>query len=300
MKVLIVDDDAFQRRLLRSQLTRLGYDVGEAANGEVAWEMLRQEAFSIVVTDWMMPSLDGPGLIQRIRAGNLPSYTYIVLLTAKDDLVDVVAGLDAGADDYLTKPCDANELRARIAIGSRIVDLELRLREARDTDSLTGLWNRRAITASAKAELARIERCGTRMSVVLLDVDHFKQINDTHGHHVGDQALCLVASTVLQHVRPYDVVGRWGGEEFLVLLPNTELGVAVSIAERVRTRIHTTSLALENGQHIQLSASFGVANAEPTDNETLDSLLQRADQALYRAKAGGRNRVCTAVAAPVA
>ena len=295
MKVLIVDDDPFQRRLLRGQLARLSYDVREAANGELAWDLLQQEAISIVITDWMMPTLDGPGLIRRIREGNLPGYTYIVLLTSKDDLVNVVAGLDAGADDYLTKPCDANELRARIAIGSRIVNLELRLRAARDTDSLTGLWNRRALTATANTELARVQRNGTGMSVVLLDVDHFKQVNDSYGHHIGDQALCLVATTVLQNVRPYDVVGRWGGEELLLLLPNTAIEDAAVVAERVRASIYATPLALENGQQIRLAASFGVASIEASDNDTLDALIQHADTALYQAKAAGRNRICTAV-----
>ncbi len=294
MKILIVDDDPFQRRLLRALLARLDYDVRDVANGELAWSLLQQEAISIVITDWMMPTLDGPGLIRRIRGANLPGYTYIVLLTAKGDLTDVVAGLDAGADDYLTKPCDTNELRARIAIGSRIVDLEMRLREARDTDSLTGLRNRRALTANANSELVRAQRNGTSLSVVLLDVDHFKQVNDRYGHHIGDQGLCLIAATVVQNVWPYDIVGRWGGEELLIVLPETTLAQAAMVADRVRASIRATPLLLEDGRQVELAASFGVASIELTDVATLDALLQQADAALYQAKADGRNRVCTA------
>jgi len=294
MKILIVDDDPFQRRLLRAQIARLNYEVYEAANGELAWTLLQQEGISIVITNWMMPVLDGLGLIRRIRGANLPNYTYIVLLTARDELTDVVAGLDAGADDYLTKPCDTNELRARIAIGSRIVDLEYRLREARDTDSLTGLRNRRALTASAKSELVRAQRNGTSMSIVLADVDFFKQVNDRYGHHIGDQALCLIATTVVQNVRPYDIVGRWGGEELLLMLPETTLAQATMVAERVRASISATPLILDGGRQVKLTASFGVASIDATSSSTFDSLVQLADTALYQAKADGRNRICVA------
>jgi len=295
MKILIVDDDPFQRRLLRAQIARLNYDVYEAANGELAWNLLQQGGFSIVITNWMMPVLEGPELIRRIRGANFPSYTYIILLTARDEVTDVVAGLDAGADDYLIKPCDTNELRARIAIGSRIVDLEFRLREARDTDSLTGLWNRRALTSSARNELMRMQRNGTTTSIVLLDVDYFKHVNDRYGHHAGDQALCLIATTVVQNVRPYDVVGRWGGEEFLLVLPETTLAQAAQVAERVRASICATPLILDDGQQFELTASFGVASTDATSPDTLDSLVQLADSALYQAKAEGRNRICTAI-----
>ena len=171
MQVLIVDDDSVQRRILRSQLIRLGYDVCEAADGAQAWSQLEQEPSPIVITDWMMPGLDGPGLIARIRAATFAGYSYILLLTAKDERADVIAGLDAGADDYLTKPCDIRELRARVAIGTRIIDLEQRLRAARDTDALTSLPNRRALVVVAQAEIARAQRLAGRLSIALLDID---------------------------------------------------------------------------------------------------------------------------------
>ena len=295
MRVLIVDDDAFQRRILHAQLVRLGYDVCEAENGESAWRQLQQDPAPIVITDWMMPQLDGPGLIAQIRGAALPGYTYIILLTAKDRRTDVVAGLDAGADDYLTKPCDAHELRARVAIGARIVELERQLRVARDTDALTGLWNRRAITSAAEAELARSRRSSELLSVALLDIDHFKHVNDSYGHQAGDQALRLVAAVVRQNVRPYDVVGRWGGEELLLIFVGATMAEAEAIAERVRAKIAAAPLTLTDGRQIAVTASVGIASTEADEARTLETLVHDADGALYRAKADGRNRVRTAM-----
>jgi diguanylate cyclase (GGDEF)-like protein len=291
MHVLIVDDDRVQRLILRNQLLRLGYEVSEATDGAVAWAQLQHQPTPIVITDWMMPGLDGPELIARIRAAAFPGYTYVILLTSKDDRTDVVAGLDAGADDYLTKPCDSHELRARVAIGARIVDLERRLRTARDTDTLTGLHNRGAIAATAAAEIARALRSGEPLSVALLDVDHFKLVNDQYGHQAGDQALGLVAAKTREQVRPYDAVGRWGGEELLLVLAGTTLREATGIAERVRATIAATPLALADGRQIALTASLGVASTETGGERTLEALIGDADAALYQAKAAGRNCV---------
>ncbi len=290
MDILIVDDNAVQRKILRSQLARLGYDVREATDGVDAWTQLQREPSPIVITDWMMPGLDGPELIVRIRAADFPGYTYVILLTAKDQRTDMIAGLDAGADDYLIKPCDLHELRARVAIAARIVDLEQRLRTARDTDALTGLRNRGAIATAAQTELARAQRSGEPLSVALLDVDHFKQVNDHYGHQVGDQALRLVAAVVRQHVRPYDLVGRWGGEEFLLVIGAGEAD-ATAVAERVRSKIAVTPLVLADGQQVTITASLGVASTEHGGERTLEALVHTADLALYRAKAEGRNCV---------
>jgi two-component system cell cycle response regulator len=292
LNILIAEDDPIQRRILRAQLTRLGYTVREVADGELAWDYLQHEQVPIVITDWLMPNLEGPRLIERIRSAGFTAYTYVILLTAKDGRGDVVAGLEAGADDYLTKPFDSNELRARVAIGARIVDLEARLREARDTDGLTGLHNRRAIMSAAEAEQARAQREDLSFSIALLDVDHFKRVNDQYGHQVGDLALRTVAAAVTQSVRPYDRVGRWGGEELLLLLPRTGPAEAALIGERVRTKIAATPLRLEDGQLLSLTASIGVSSAPPAQACTVDELVHQADAALYRAKAKGRNRVC--------
>jgi len=231
-----------------------------------------------------------PALIARIRAADFPGYTYVILLTSKDERADMIAGLDAGADDYLIKPCESDELRARLAIGARIVDLERRLRSARDTDALTGLRNRGAITAAAETELVRTQRAHAPLSVALLDVDHFKQVNDRYGHQAGDQALRLIAAVVRQHIRPYDLVGRWGGEELLLLLAGTTTNDAAAVAVRVRERIAATPLMLADGRQIALTASLGVASTEG-GAYLLETLIRDADAALYSAKAAGRNCV---------
>lgn len=299
MQILIADDDPVARRLLRGHLTALGETVREAEDGAAAWRMLEQMPFQMVITDWMMPHLDGLELIRRIRNAPFPHYLYLVLLTARDSKAEVVAGLDAGADDYLTKPFDPHELRARVAIGARIISLETSLREARDqmerfatTDMLTGLLNRRAITAYAEQELARAARNGTPVSLVLLDIDHFKTINDRHGHHVGDQALQHVAQIVQRHLRPYDGLGRWGGEELLLVAP-VPTDDALAIAERVRVILAEHPLTLENGEHLPMTASIGVTTCQG-ETMALHMLMRRADQALYQAKREGRNRVCIA------
>ena len=299
MRILVVDDDPLLRQLLRAHLTRVGHEVLTMADGRSAWKLLQREPIRLVITDWMMPGLDGLELTRRIRLADFPGYVYVILLTARDDKADIVSGLKAGADDYLTKPFDPGELCARVAIGERILDLETRLREARDQlqelathDSLTGLLNRRAIYDHAEEELARARREARPMSLVLLDVDHFKAVNDQHGHLVGDQALRLIADTIVQNIRSYDKAGRWGGEEFLLVLPRTTLSEAVAVAERVRAGVAASQLPLSDGGCLQLRASLGVANTSPEIPWDLDTLLRQADQALYCAKRKGRNRVC--------
>lgn len=293
MDVLVVDDDPVQRHLLRRQLAELGYTTHAAADGIQAWELIQGAAIPLVITDWMMPKLDGLGLIQRIRAGKLPIYTYVILLTVRGARDDLVAGLDAGADDYMTKPSDPNELRARVAIGARIIDLETKLRAARDTDELTGLRNRRATRTIANAELAQTQRTGRDLSIVLLDIDHFKPVNDRYGHQSGDLALQRIALTLTEAVRPHDIVGRWGGEEFILLLPETELATALVIAERIRARVAATAIRLADEVELPLTVSLGVSSTAQAGDNQLDALVHRADLALYRAKTNGRNCVRT-------
>jgi len=293
MRVLVADDDAFARRLLGINLKAIGHEAVEAENGARAWEFFQHESLRFVITDWMMPEMDGPGLIRQIRAANHPHYTYIILLTALTEKENIVAGLEAGADDYLIKPFHAKELRARVTIGERILKLEESLRESQRQleilamrDGLTNLFNRRTIQEHAEAELNRASRVNAPVSIVLLDIDHFKSVNDQYGHNNGDLALLLVASLVTQSVRPYDWVGRWGGEEFLVLLPGAQLPDGRMIAERIRQTLADTPLELTSGEQISLRASFGVSSAPGKDNgyPSLEQLVSQADEALYQAK----------------
>lgn len=298
MRVLVVDDDPVLRKMLDVSLQEGGHTVVQASDGRAAWELLRTDPIRLVITDWMMPEMEGPELIQRIRTTPSPSYTYIILLTVKGGKDETVAGLETGADDYLAKPFDRRELRARVAVGERIVDLEARLHASRDQlevlamrDSLTGLFNRHAIQTHAEAEWSRGEREGKPVSLALLDIDHFKQVNDQQGHQIGDQALRLVAEVLSQRVRPYDWVGRWGGEEFLLVLPRADLAAARLVAERVRARVAATPLRLPDQTMLPLQASLGVSSTSSGSPPTLATLLLQADQALYQAKGAGRDRV---------
>jgi two-component system chemotaxis response regulator CheY len=303
MRILIVDDDALQRRLLRAQLNKGGHEIWEVTDGAAAWELWQEQPIQLVITDWMMPRMDGVELTRRIRAASTSAYTYIIMLTGRSDRNDIVDGLDSGADDYLIKPFDPRELLSRVAIGMRIINLEMRLRESLHElhrlathDSLTGVLNRHAIYEYAAAEVERTVREVTSVSLVLIDIDHFKTINDTYGHAVGDQALRVVATTLRHMLRPYDRVGRWGGEEFLLVLPGATLEEASEIAERIRTTIAHTSMSLTLDHaggvcELQLQVSQGIASATAQTPYTLETLIDYADRALYQAKRDGRNQV---------
>ena len=304
MKILVVDDDSTLRHILQIQLTRAGYEVAQAEDGQVAWDVMQRETIRFVITDWMMPEMDGPELIRRIRQANLSGYTYIIMLTAKEGKEAVVTGLEAGADDYLTKPFDPGEFRARVAIGKRILSLETRLNESlvrleelAMRDGLTGLFNRWALYEYTEAELIRARREHFPLSLVLIDIDHFKAVNDQYGHLFGDQALKLVSEIIIHSKRPYDWAGRWGGEEFLVVLPNTATQDAKLVAERMRENVAAAKLPLADNNHLQLYISLGVTSILTSPgtgpiSPILDRLLHQADEALYRAKRSGRNRVC--------
>jgi diguanylate cyclase (GGDEF)-like protein len=298
MRVLIVDDDGDYLQFLRMILERQGHVVYEAADGLTAWDLLQTEAIPFVVTDWMLPELDGIGLTRNIRAANFPYYSYIILLTAKKGRADIVNGLEAGADDYLTKPFDVSELRARIKIGERILNLEMRLRESlhqlaslASHDSLTGLLNRRALYEIIEKEQNRTEGAGFPLSVVMIDLDHFKLINDQYGHLAGDEALCQVAKAITERKRSSDHAGRWGGEEFLLVLPGANLQEAGIVAERMRVAIGSLIIRLDDGRVVSVRASLGVASTVPSEKFSLERLIDGADKALYMAKAAGRDLV---------
>jgi two-component system chemotaxis response regulator CheY len=316
VKIMIVDDDPQSRRLLAVNLAFAGHAVVEAPDGETAWSMFQQERQRLIITDWMMPGLDGMELIQRIRATQDQGYTYIMMVTGLGAKPQRITGLESGADDYLTKPFDPQELLARVTIGERILKLEESLMASRRQmevlamhDTLTGLFNRRAIHDRALGELNRVARGATHapLSVILLDIDRFKAINDSYGHEAGDRTLKLVAELLAQQMRSYDVVGRWGGEEFLLLLPGASPAEAAAAAERIRARLAHARLPVP-GVELTLSASLGVATLTPAASQPpasaeagdawLDQLVRAADRALYQSKHGGRNRVSVAELAP--
>jgi two-component system, cell cycle response regulator len=301
--VLIAEDDPLFRRILERWFERWDYRVTAVENGLDAWEVLqREDAPQLAVLDWMMPGIEGIELCRRIRSRDQGPYRYVLLLTAKDDKQDVVAGLEAGADDYLTKPFDVDELRARVRTGKRILDLQAALIHAQDDlqsaaahDSLTGLWNRGATLDLLRREVFRRQRTGDALGVIMADIDSFKKINDTHGHLIGDVVLQEVTRRLAVTVRPYDAVGRYGGEEFLIVLPACNAPNLVVAAERLRHCIAEQPIETSVGQ-IPVTLSLGLASVEQGEKETPDceTLLRHADEALYAAKARGRNRVETA------
>lgn len=300
MRILIVEDDAFLRQCLAYQLRESGYDVLEAENAHQAWQIIAEGQVRLVIVDWILPGMSGIEFIRRVRTTELPHYIYIIMLTVRQAKEDIIRGLEAGADDYITKPYHLHELKARIAIGKRILSLEKNLLESRMKlqelamhDALTGLLNRRAVYEQLQSEFSRLKRAEKPLSVILVDIDHFKQINDTYGHLVGDKALVHVAQILKKSVRPYDIVGRWGGEEFVVVAPHCGLEQAVLIAERLRQQVASTPLPLDDGTTIQIRLSGGVAAIEPARIPALniDRLFQAVDEALYAAKRNGRNRI---------
>jgi diguanylate cyclase (GGDEF)-like protein len=299
MKILIVEDELIFRRMVKKNLLEAGYDdITEADDGQTAWELFQHEPFQFVITDWMMSGINGPKLVQHIRTSGQKNYTYIIMLTSMDDKDNVVLGLESGADEYLTKPFNSRELIARVASGMRILKLEEQLMEARLQmeelamhDSLTGLLNRRAIEEYAEAEFNLASRKERPLSVILIDIDHFKNINDQFGHKFGDRTLQQVAKILTEDLRTYDRIGRWGGEEFILILPDTLLKDAAIVAERVRARTAENKISLENDETFSIHISLGVA-CSGEQFASLTKLIDAADQALYQAKETGRNRVC--------
>jgi two-component system, cell cycle response regulator len=297
--------------LLEATLRKWGYDVMVACDGTEALQILgREDAPALVILDWMMPGMTGLEVCRKIRARGSEPYIYVLLLTSKSQKEDLIEGMDAGADDYIAKPFDQNELQVRLRAGTRLVDLQAQLLSAREAlreqatrDSLTRLWNRSAILETLSRELARAWRESSPLGVVMVDLDHFKHINDDHGHLAGDAMLREAARRMQNGVRQYDSVGRYGGEEFLILLPNCGEAESYSQAERLRKQLNQTDVRIDDTA-LRITASFGVTAAIPGEPWTPEGLIRKADEALYVAKKSGRNRVeilsYTAEPAPVA
>ena len=289
LKILIVDDDPAVLRLISAIVSAVGHEVSTTLDGREALDRILADCPDMVISDWDMPRMDGLELCSRIRRENLPHYLYVILLTAKSRVDDMVRGLDAGADDFLSKPILPAVLKARVRAGARMLAMERQLLQLSQHDPLTGAVNRRNLAELLHQEWERAARNGHPLSCAMLDLDFFKKVNDTHGHSAGDAALRLVAGVLRDSCRTSDVVCRYGGEEFCVLLPETDEKGAADWAERVRQAIADVSIPA-NGQSFHVTASIGVAERiGRADNA--ESIIDAADQALLVAKETGRCRV---------
>jgi two-component system, cell cycle response regulator len=287
--VLVVDDDRVVRAVLTDMLEPAGFKVRHAANGIDALEMMRQECPYLVITDWHMSPVNGIELCTLLRKEKLPHYVYVVLLTSRSQSNDIITGLNAGADDFLTKPVHPGELSARLQTGLRILKLEHRLNNIAQHDTLTGALNRRTFYEIFDREWSRAVRHRLPLSCVMIDMDFFKNINDTHGHLVGDHVLKTFSDLLASLSRCSDYVCRWGGEEFCVLLPETDEAGAGLWAERCRTEIENKIFSSDQCR-LAVTASFGIAQ-QHEEMEDPEQLIDRADRALYAAKRSGRNCV---------
>ncbi len=298
MNVLIAEDSDVLRQMLKTALTKWGYEVAVARDGEEAWKALKSdETMRLVILDWQMPGTKGIDVCRRVRDELGRRYRYTILLSERNDRESIIAALQAGADDFLAKPFDPDEMEQRLRAGMRILKLQDDLLATQETlkaqathDALTGILNRGAIHDLLYRESDRCRREQRPISVVMADVDHFKRINDTYGHQAGDAILRHTAKLIRSSTRHYDTVGRYGGEEFMVVLPGVDSVEAIAIAERIRRRVSESPLS-RNSDPIYLSLSLGVATSESNQNESLDVLVHKADTAMYRAKNDGRNCV---------
>ena len=296
-KVLIADDSPVYRKLLQQQLFALGScSVLVARSGQEAIEIFEKQRPSLVITDWVMPDLSGIELCQKIRAMK-SDYAYVIILTSNSEKKDIVKGLSAGADDYLTKPFDEDELLARIRVGMRLVDLQRQieaknrlLEELALTDALTGLPNRRAVVAWSDRQLEAAARHGFAFWVILMDLDHFKTVNDTYGHEAGDTVLKKFGEILKVNTRGSEMSGRIGGEEFLhVITFSDEAGIRI-VTGRIRNQLVEETFHF-GGKDIKVTASFGAASFSGNKAPEFSVLVGLADAALYRAKHLGRNRI---------
>lgn len=298
MKVLVAEDDPVLRTLLETLLSDWGYEVQLAVDGNEAWRVLQgRDAPELVVLDWLMPGMDGIDICRELRSRPSSRYVYVLLLTSRDTKKDVVIGLESGVDDYLTKPFNSEELRARITAGKRIVNLQQHLltvqeelRERATRDTLTSLWNRATIMDMFSNELDRSARTGQPLGMILADVDHFKRVNDTFGHHSGDASLRDIARRLSATVRSYDAVGRVGGDEFLILLPGCDTQAVAALSSRIQSVMSSTPVTLLQGV-TSMALSMGAGSTSELPERDVDALFRIVDELVYEAKRAGRNRV---------
>ncbi len=296
MNILLAEDDFTSRSMLAAILKKWGYDPVVCEDGNAAWDLLQQpDAPRLILLDWNMPGLEGLEVCRRLRKIETSNPGYVILLTGRDAKSDIVQGLDAGANDYIAKPYDNAELLARIRVGQRMLELQSSLLETQAAlahqathDALTGIFNRRAILDQLTRELARAQRQGSRLSVGMCDIDHFKEVNDRHGHQTGDAVLVAFAGSLQANLREYDYVGRYGGEEFLIIATGANGQGDDGLYERLRQQVAALEVKTKSGN---ISVTVSIGTAVRSGQSTVDALLAAADAALYQAKAAGRNRV---------
>lgn len=301
MRILIADDDSVIRRLIQRVLQKEGLPMLIAKDGQEAWRIYQEERPELVITDWEMPGLTGIELCKKIRQANekSPLQPFILMLTSRSSKEDLATGFfEALSNEFIAKPFNKIELLARFRAGAKSMALQMELEKQRKinetlamTDSLTGLVNRRALMHTLRVDEDRSRRARQPLGIVMTDVDKFKTINDEFGHNTGDQVLKVVSDCLRACIRSGDHVGRWGGEEFLLVLPNTDIIQAAEIAERCRALLAQQDIRAEDGRVVKISSSFGVASADGLDRPDVMELVNEADKALYWAKEAGRNRV---------
>ncbi|MEN6392051.1 MAG: diguanylate cyclase [Syntrophomonas sp.] len=295
MRILIAEDEPISRKLLQNSLLDWGYDVVVARDGQEALTILEEDGRpNLAVLDWMMPGADGPDICRWLRSRETASYVYVILLTGRNQEGDLVRGLESGADDYMLKPFNSEELKYRLRIGQRIIEQEQKIIRMASIDDLTGLLNRRNFWERMEAEMNRLRREKGMVGFIISDIDHFKNVNDTYGHSAGDLVLQQFAQCLQDNCRIYDYVGRYGGDEFIIGVPGASLLETVEIAERIRNSIQNTSIPILGSEEIiKITASFGVdaMNLGSENEQQMEELINHADEALYLAKGQGRNRI---------
>jgi diguanylate cyclase (GGDEF)-like protein len=296
MKILIAEDDMISCRALEKNLREWGYDVVAANDGEEAWALAKKNDIRLAILDWNMPGIDGIELSQKIRKKYQKEdskYIYIILLTGRGGQDDIIQGLSTGADDYITKPYSFVELKYRVQNGERIIKNEDKRIKLANMDNLTKLWNRNRIFEFLDNELKRTERYGNSTGVIMIDIDHFKRINDRFGHLIGDKVLVEVANRLKKAIRPYDKIGRYGGDEFLVILPKCGDRDAKAVAERLYNSVSRQKIETDAGS-LKINISIGCVSNEKFMDASKMQLIQASDNALLSAKKKGRDRIILA------
>jgi diguanylate cyclase (GGDEF)-like protein len=291
MKILIAEDDTTSRLLFSATLRKLGHTGTAVEDGREAWKAWQQGEYPLLISDWMMPNIDGLQLCRMIRGEPGLQYTYVILLTALNSKGSYLEGMDAGADDFITKPLDEEQLAARLRVAERILALHHKLHIQATHDHLTGVWNRGAIMDYLQKELEQGARRGACTTVIVADLDHFKRVNDNYGHPAGDEVLREAARRMRLALRGYDRIGRYGGEEFLITASDCDGSQAEALAERICRSIGAEPVDSRFGK-IPMTVSLGVGICQG-QSEDAGLLISAADEALYRAKKAGRNRVET-------